>query len=83
MNVHKKVTTWIALLIIVIFLIIASIVSFLTVSPCRYSPSAKNPNVLTFNVEPAPTVTACYFKWQCQLIESEEGRKVCEAKFNK
>ena len=43
---------------------------------------SRNPNVLTFNPEPAGKVTACYFKWQCQLIEDEQGRKICDAKFD-
>lgn len=82
MNIHKKITIKIAILIIGICLVVGVIISFFTVSKCRYSSSFNNPNRLTFNPEPSPTVTACYFEWQCQFIESEEGQEVCYAKFS-
>lgn len=82
MNIHKKISPKIAIIIIGACVVVGFVVSLFTVSKCRYTQNSRNPNVLTFNPEPAGKVTACYFKWQCQLIEDEQGRKICDAKFD-
>lgn len=82
MNIHKKISLKMVAIIVGICVVVSFVVSFFTVSKCRYTQNSRNPNVLTFNPEPAGKVTACYFKWQCQLIEDEQGRKICDAKFD-
>lgn len=81
MNIDKKIPIKYAVLIIGMCVVIGFAVSFFTVSKCRYSPKNRNPNLLTFNPEPARTVTACYFVWQCQFIKGEEGQEVCYDQF--
>lgn len=83
MSIHKKISLKAVVLIIGICVVVGLVIGFFLVSKCKYSPSLINPNWLTDQAETkASRLNGCYFKWQCQFIENEEGQEVCNTEFS-
>lgn len=83
MNIHKRISTKIAIIIIVLLIVFTAlfIFGFFTVSKCNNSSSFRNPNLISFNPEPA-TNHGCYFKWQCQFVKNEKSKERCYDQFD-
>ena len=80
----KKISTKVAIVIIALCTVVVLGVSFFTASKCRYSESFLPSGLLPNQPETeASRLAGCYFKWQCQLIESGEGREICNSKFTR
>lgn len=78
MNINKKISIRLALVIIIVCGLAVIVISSFTVSKCGYSPNARNPNLLSFNSE-SVELSGCYFEWQCQLIDNGYARNFCYA----
>ncbi len=66
-------------MVLVSFVFIAALAFYLFTS-CKYSPSSIQPTWNTFNPVESK-IRGCYFKWQCNLLPTEAGKKKCYERF--
>lgn len=77
MNVHKKISGKLVLLIIVCTVALVSVVFlFFTNFGCSYTPKFRPTNWISDQPE-SSKLDGCYFEWQCYFLPEGEARDYC------